>query len=87
MVARVDRISVQAAQVLAVQLEQRAGEVLGVAQVHSELVGLELVLAGDDVHAEFDEDVEGGQGIVEEEEADYDGARCVEAEGGVEGGV
>ena len=86
-IACVDRIGVEAAQVLGVQLEQRASEIGSVTEIHGELVGLELVLARDHVHTELDNHVEGGERVVEEEEADDDGALGVELEGGVEGAV
>ena len=87
MVASVDGVGVEAAEVLGVQLEQGAGEVGGEAEVGGELVGLELVLAGDDVHEQFDDHVHRGEGVVEEQEADDDGALGDEAEGRVQGGV
>lgn len=86
-VACVDGVGVKAAQVLSVQLEKRSGELGGVSEVHGELVGLELVLAGDHVHEQLNDSVHGGEGVVEEEESNNDGALDVETKGRVQRGV
>lgn len=86
-VAGVDGVGVHGAEVLDLELEKRAGELLGVAEALGEGVGLELELAGEDVHAQLEEDVHGGEGVGEEEEADDDWVLGEEAEGGVQGVV
>lgn len=86
-VGGVDRVGVHGAEVLDLELEKGAGELLGVAETLGESVGLELELAGQDVHAELEEHVHGGEGVGEEEEADDDGVFGEEAEGRVEGVV
>lgn len=50
-VAGVDGVGVHGAEVLDLELEKRAGELLGVAEALGEGVGLELELAGENVHA------------------------------------
>lgn len=46
-----------------------------------------LEAAGDDVDDEFEDGIDGGENVVEDQEADDDGLGGVEAEGVVEGGV
>lgn len=86
-VGRVKWVRVEGAEVLGVQLEKAAGEILSVAEVLGKLVGLEFILAGNHIHAELDDQVEGSECVVEEEEADDDGALGCELERGKEGAV
>jgi hypothetical protein len=80
-------VGVHAAEVLDVQLEEGGRELEAHAEVAGEGVGLELELAGDDVHEELDDGVHGGEGVGEEEEPDDDGALRGETKGGVEGAI
>lgn len=86
-VTSVDRVGVHGAEVLDVQLEQGAAELLGVAQVGGEVVGLEFVVAGEHVHEQLHEGVHRGEGIIEEQEADDDGTSDVEPERRVQRGI
>ena len=86
-VAGVHPVRVHCRQILDLKLDQTLGEVLREAEIHSELVGLELKLAGEDVHEEFDDGVHGGESVGEEDEADDDGVLIVEAEGVVKRGI
>ena len=85
-VRRENGVSVHGAQVLDLQADERAGEGVAVAEADGEGVGLELVGAGEDVHEELDDGVEGRQEVGEEDEADDDGLRG-EGKGVVERGV
>lgn len=78
-VAGVHPVGVHGAEVLDLELEQGAGELLGVAELLGKGVGLELKLAADDVHEQGDDQVHGGEGIREEDEADDDGVLSEEA--------
>ncbi len=86
-VARIHPVGIHRAQVLDLQLDQTLRQVFLVAEIECELVRLELEFSGQDVHEELDDGVHGCQSIREEDEADYDGALVVEAEGLVEGAV
>lgn len=56
-VARVHPVSIHGGQVLNLELDQTSCELSRVAEVLGESVGLEFVLAGEDVHHELDESV------------------------------
>lgn len=86
-VAGVHPVGIHGAEVLDLELEERAGELLRVSELLGEGVGLELELAGDDVHAELDKEVSRREGIREEDEADDDGVLLEEAKGRVQGVV
>lgn len=86
-VAGVHPVGIHGAEVLDLELEEGAGELLGVSELLGEGVGLELELAGDDVHAELDKEVSRREGIREEDEADDDGVLLEEAKGRVQGVV
>lgn len=85
MVRGVHPVGVHGAQVLDLQLDERLCEFGAVAEFLRELVGLELVAPGEDVHQQLDHGVHGREGIGEEDEADDYGHLGVEAEGFVEG--
>lgn len=87
MVAGIHPVGVHGAKVLDLELEQGAGELLRVAELLGEGVGLELELAADDVHEQGDDQVHGGEGVREEDEADDDGVLGEEAKVGVQGAV
>lgn len=87
MVARIHPIRIHGAQILDLQLDERLGELGAVAELLRELVGLELVAPGEDVHEQLDDCVHGRESVGEEDEADDDGELFVEAEGLVEGFV
>ena len=80
-------VCVHGAQVLDLELDEGLCELGAVAELLRELVGLELVAPGEDVHQQLDHGVHGGEGVGEEDEADDDGHFGVEAEGAVEGFV
>lgn len=86
-VSSIDGISIARAEVLDVSFEEGAGHLVAVAKLAGKLIGLELVGADDPVHAELDEHIQGGEGVVEEEETDDDGTLGVEAEGGEQRGI
>ena len=80
-VAGVDPVGVHSAEVLDVKLDETAGKLGGVAELLGEGVGLELELAGDDVHQVLDDSVHRGESAGEEYETDDDGEFLVEAVG------
>ena len=84
-VRSVHPVGVHGAQVLDLQLDERLSQLTAVSEFLRELVGLELVAPGEDVHQQLDHGVHGGEGVGEEDEADDDGHFGVEAEGAVEG--
>jgi hypothetical protein len=86
-VAGVHPVSIHGAQVLDLELDQRSGELLLVAQVASKLVGLELEATADDVHTQLDDEIHGCEGVREQEESNDDGTLLDEAKVGVERGV
>lgn len=83
-VAGVHPIGVHGAKVLNLELEERAGKLLGVTKLLSESIGLELKLAADDVHKQVDDKVHRSKGIREEDEANDNGVLLEEAERGVQ---
>lgn len=83
-VGGVDPVGIHGAEVLDVQLDEGAGEREAHAETLGEGVGLELELAREHVHEQLDDGVHGRQGVGEEDEADDDGVRVVEAERGVQ---
>lgn len=87
MVARIHPIRIHGAQILNLKLDERLGELGAVAELLRELIGLELVAPGEDVHEQLDDCVHGREGVGEEDEADDDGKLFVEAESLVEGFV
>lgn len=80
MVAGKHRIGIHSAEVLHLKLNQRLGKVRRVPKLLRESVGLELVLAAEDVHAQLDQHVHRGQHIREQDESDDDGPHCGESE-------
>lgn len=78
-VAGIHPVGVHGAEVLNLELEQGAGEFLGVAELLGKGIGLELKLAADNVHEQVDDQVHGGKGVREEDEADDDGVLGEEA--------
>lgn len=86
-VARVHPVGIHGGQVLDLELNQTPGKLGGVAKVLSESIGLEFVLAGEDVHHELNNSVHWSQGIREKDESDDDWADAVEAECLIEGAV
>jgi hypothetical protein len=85
--AGIHPVGVHGAKVLNLELEERAGELLRIAQTLGEVIGLELKLASNHVHEELDDDIGGGEGVREEDEADDDGVLLEEAKGVVQRGV
>lgn len=87
MVACIHPISVHRAQILDLQLDQRAGQLCRISQLLCEFIGLEFVSSAEDVHQQLDYCIHRGKSVGEENEADYDGELFVETEGFVEGSV
>lgn len=86
-VAGKEAVGVHRAQVLDLQLDERAGQLGRVTQLAGEAVRLELVAARKDVLEQRDGHIHGRQRVGEEDEADDDGVLVDEAEVGVEGVV
>lgn len=86
-VRRVHPISIHGGQVLDLELDQAGREELRVAETDGKLIGLVLERAGDDVHQELDDGVEGLEKVVEEDEANEDGLDTLKAEGLVKAGI
>jgi len=86
-VARIHPVGLHGAQVLNLELDERAGQLGLVAEVVGEGVGLELEAAGEDVHEELDDRIHGREDVGEEDEADNDGVLGQETKVGVEGVV
>jgi len=87
MVACIHPIRIHGAQVLDLELDQRAGQFLLVSQLLCELIGLELIAAAENVHEKLDDSVHWCECVGEEDESDDDGEFLVESEGLVEGCV
>ncbi len=79
-VARIHPIGIHRAQVLDLELDQRPSQLSLVSQALREIVRLELVSTGKDIHQELDDGVHWSEGIREENEADDDWELLVEAE-------
>jgi hypothetical protein len=77
-------VSVHGAEVLDLELDQRASQIGAVSKVLSKGVGLKLVATAEDVHQELDDGVHGAEDIREEEEPNDDGMLLVEAKVGIE---
>ena len=80
-------VSIHSAEVLDLELDQGAGKLGVVTELVGELVGLELELAAENVHAELDEGVGGAKDIREAEESNDDGMHRVEAKVRIQGVV
>lgn len=87
MIAGIHPVGVHGAQILSVQLDEGAGELVAESKTLGEVVGLKFKLAAEDVEEQLDDSVHGGEGVAEEDEADDDGVLGVEAECVVERGV
>jgi hypothetical protein len=83
-VAGINPIGVHGAKVLDLELEERAGKLLGVTKLLSEGIGLELELAADDVHKQVDDKIHRSKSIREENETNDDGVLLEETERGVQ---
>jgi hypothetical protein len=79
-VAGVHPVGIHGAEVLNLELEERAGELLGVTKLLGKCIGLELELAADNVHKEVDDEIHGSESIREEDKADNDGVLLEETE-------
>jgi hypothetical protein len=80
-------VRIHGAQVLDLQLNQRACQFGRVTQFLGEFVGLEFITTAEDIHQKLDDSVHWCKSIREEDEADYDGEFIVETEGLVQGFV
>jgi hypothetical protein len=87
MITSIHPIGIHGAQILHLQFNQTPCQLPLIPQPARKLISFEFKLAGEDVHAEFDDTVEGGEGVGEEDEADDYGLGAVEVETGVEGCV
>lgn len=95
-VARVHPVSVHAAEILDLQLDQGAGKVFGVAELHGKFIwhifsvvhrlelelrtSLEFKFSTHNVHQQLHHRVHGCEGVGKEDEANDDGELLVEAE-------
>lgn len=80
MVACIHPIGIHGAEILDLKLDQGTSELCGVSEVLSELVGLELIAAAEDVHQQLDHGIHWRQGIREEDKPNDDGELLVETE-------
>lgn len=84
MVAGVHPVGIHGAEVLNLKLEQGAGELLGIAELLSEGISLELKLAAEDIHAKLNNKIHGRKCVREKNEANDDGVLGKESKGRVE---
>ena len=80
-------VGIHGAKVLDLELDQGASELGIVTKLVGELVGLELKLAAENVHAKLDEGVGRAKNIREEKESNDDRVHRVETKVGIEGVV
>ena len=86
-VGRVHPVGVHGGQVLDLELDQRSCELGRVAKILGKSIGLELVLAGENVHHELDQGIHWCQSVGKQNESDDDWADTVKAKGLVKGTV
>lgn len=76
-------VSIHGAKVLDLELDQGASELGVVAKLVGELIGLELELAAENVHAELDKGIGRAKDVREEKESNDDRVHRVEAKVGI----
>lgn len=83
-IACIHPVSIHGAEILHLQLDQTACQLLLESEVRREGIGFELEFAGEDVHEEFHNGISWRQSVGEENKPNDDWMRLVESKGGIE---